>query len=98
VFSVCYGPANLATLRWQEGGVLSRNHLGPAGALAPEEMVLRHTVSDNKGYGQEQASHEPISARTGRSTDQKTRSIRRRERQKPWNRHLLCACARWSII
>jgi hypothetical protein len=44
---------------------------------------MRNTLSDNKLYGYEKASQYGIFDLTVLENDQKTRSIRRMERQKP---------------
>jgi hypothetical protein len=57
---------------------------GPAGAFAQEYTVMRNTLSDNKLYGHKKASQDCISDLTVlKKKDQKTRSIKRMERQKP---------------
>jgi hypothetical protein len=58
-------------------------YIGPAGAFAQEYTVMRNTLSDNKLYGHKKASQDCISDLTVLKNDQKTRSIKRMERQKP---------------
>jgi hypothetical protein len=58
---------------------------------------MRNTLSDNKLYGHEKASHYGTPDLTVPSNDRKTRSRRRMARQKPYNRNCLFECPRWSV-